>query len=262
MARNPPRLEPARFCLRTFPWQGPLFPVPHPPVLPDLVSIPAGRFLMGLPACPPRANFAWVWHTGKSADVAAFRLARHPVTNAEYRVFVQDAGCARPSHIDRPGFDAERQPVVGVSWDDAVAYCGWLAGRTGQPYRLPSDAEWEYAARGGRQGGIFPWGDALDPQFACFGGQAAPRPVASYPPNGFGVHDMIGNVWDWCRDRFEDVSAGVKAVNKPTARDPAGNRVLRGGSYMTSHYLNLWIAYRHEDPPDLRHESIGFRVAL
>ena len=232
------------------------------PLLPDLVSVPAGRVVLGLPSCPPRANFAWIWHTGKTVDVAAFQLARHHVTNAEFRVFVRDTGCTPPAHIDKPGFNADRQPVVGVSWDDATAYCAWLARRTRRLYRLPGDAEYEYAARGGRAGSIFPWGDALDPALACFGGQAAPRPVGSYPPNGFGLHDMVGNAWAWCRDRFEDVSAGVKAVNKPTGKDPAANPVLRGGSYMTCHYLNLWIAYRHEDPPDLRHESIGFRVAL
>jgi formylglycine-generating enzyme required for sulfatase activity len=231
------------------------------PLLPDPVSIPAGRLILGQPACPPRANFAWIWHTGLTVDVAAFTLARAHVTNAEYRVFLNDTDAPRPSHIDRPGFDADRQPVIGISWHDATAYCAWLAQKTGRPFRLPTDAEYEYAARGGRAGSIFPWGDALDPRFACFGGQAAPQPVGSYPANGFGLHDMVGNVWAWCGDRFEDVSAGVKAVNKPTGLDPANNRVLRGGSYMTCHYLNLWIAYRHEDPPDLRHESIGFRVA-
>ncbi|MFI5335363.1 MAG: formylglycine-generating enzyme family protein [Opitutales bacterium] len=232
------------------------------PLLPDLVAIPAGRIMLGVPACPPRAAFAWVWHTGKVVDIGAFRLGRHPVTNAEYRVFVAETGREAPSHLDQTGFNDPRQPVVGVSWDDAAAYCAWLADRTGQPYRLPGDAEWEYAARGGRAGTIFPWGNELDPLRACFGGQAGPRPVLSYAPNGFGLHEMIGNVWDWCHDRFEDVSGGVKAVNRPTGRDPAGNRVVRGGSFQTCHYLNLWIAYRHEDPPDLRHESIGFRVAV
>lgn len=231
-------------------------------LLPDLVSIPSGRLLMGLPPCPPRPNLPWVWHSGQSVEVAPFRLARTHVTNAEYRIYLEKTGAPKPSHIDQPGFNAERQPVVGISWDDATVYCAWLAKETGQPYRLPRDAEYEYAARGGSRHTIFPWGDALDPRFACFGGQAAPRPVGAYPANGFGLHDMVGNTWAWCSERFEDVSAGVKASNKPTGLDPAGNRVLRGGSYLTCNYLNLWIAYRHEDPPDLRHESIGFRLAL
>ncbi len=241
----------------------PLKRLPRSPViLPDLATIPGGRLLMGRPKCPPRPGLVWIWHSGKSVRVPRFSLARTHVTNAEYRVFLADTGAPKPSHIDREGFNADRQPVIGISWDDATAYCAWLAAKTGRPYRLPRDAEYEYAARGGRSGTIFPWGDALDPRFACFGGHAAPRPVGSYPANGFGLHDMVGNVWAWCSEKFEEVSAGLKASNKPTGLDPAGNRVLRGGSYMTCHYLNLWIAYRHEDPPDLRHESIGFRLAL
>ncbi|MBS0664405.1 MAG: SUMF1/EgtB/PvdO family nonheme iron enzyme [Verrucomicrobia bacterium] len=232
------------------------------PQLPELVSIPAGTIDLGVPACPPRSNFAWVWHTGRTKSVKAFKLARYHVTNAEYRVFLAETGHSAPAHISQPGFNGDRLPVVGISWEDATAYCAWLARRTGKPYRLPTDAEWEYAARGGRAGTIFPWGNGLDPEFAWFGGQAAPKPVGSYAPNGFGLHDMIGNAWQWCEERFEDVSEGVKAVNRPTGRDPAVNRVLRGGSFLTCHYLNLWIAYRHEDPPDLKHESIGFRLAL
>lgn len=231
-------------------------------IFPVLVPIPGGRLLMGRPKCPPRANFPWIWHSGKTVKVAPFALARVHVTNAEYRVFLKETGAAKPSHIERRGFDGSRQPVVGISWHDAVAYCAWLREKTGKPYRLPADAEYEYAARGGSSSTIFPWGDALDPRFACFGGHAAPKPVGTYPANGFGLHDMVGNAWSWCSERFEEVSAGVKACNKPTGRDTADNRVLRGGSYMTCHYLNLWIAYRHEDPPDLRHESIGFRLAL
>lgn len=231
-------------------------------VNPVMVNVPAGRIKLGLPACPPRSGLHWVWHTGATVEVAAFKLSRTHVTNAEYRAFLRATGRPPPDYLERPGFDGPMQPVVGVSWEDAGAYSDWLAARTGKPYRLPTDAEYEYAARGGRADAIFPWGDALDPRFACFGGQAAPRPVGSFDPNGFGLHDMIGNAWTWCRDRFEDVSAGVRAINRPTGRDPAGNRVVRGGSYQTCHYLNLWIAYRHEDPPDLRHESIGLRVAI
>ena len=227
-----------------------------------MIEVPKGRIRMGIPPCPPRSNLPWVWHTGAEIEVPAFQLSRTHVTNAEYRAFLAATGRPPPPSIDQPGFNGDEQPVVGISWDDANFYCAWIGEQHGLHYRLPRDSESEYAARGGREGSIFPWGDALDPRFACFGGQAAPRKVGSFPPNGFGLHDMIGNVWAWCSDRFEDVSAGVKAINRPTGKDPANNRVLRGGSYMTSNYLNLWIAYRHEDPPDLRHESIGFRIAL
>jgi formylglycine-generating enzyme required for sulfatase activity len=227
-----------------------------------MAHVPEGRIRLGLPRCPPRSNLPWVWHTGTALGVPAFQISRTHITNAEYRIFLSATTHPPPRYIDQPEFSAPMQPVVGVSWDDATAYCAWLQEKHQQPFRLLRDAEWEYAARGGREDSIFPWGDALDPQFACFGGQAAPREVGSFPPNGFGLYDMIGNAWTWCSDRFEDVSGGVKAINTPTGRDPASNRVLRGASYMTSNYLNLWIAYRHEDPADLRHESIGFRIAL
>jgi len=230
--------------------------------IPELVRIPAGVVTLGVPACPPNGNLHWKWHTGKRVDVAAFELSKYAVTNAEYRAYVQDAGTPAPSHIDKAGFNDDRQPVGGVSWEDAKGYCKWLAAKTGRPFRLPLDAEWEYAARGGREVSRFPWGDAIGPEHACFGGVAAPSKVGSFPPNAFGLYDMVGNVWVWCEDRYEAVSDGIKAKNNPTGKDTTDNRVLRGGSYLTTNLLNMWIAYRHEDPMDLRHECLGFRVAV
>jgi formylglycine-generating enzyme required for sulfatase activity len=230
--------------------------------IPPTLALPAGAFTMGLPPCPAGAALARRWHSGQAVAVAAFALGQFPVTNAEYRDYVQTAAADAPRSLTLPGLDADTQPVGGVSWLDAARYCAWLSAETGRNYRLPTDAEWEYAARGGRAGQAFPWGDALDPAGAWYGGQPATRPVGSYPPNGYGLHDLIGNVWEWCADTFQDVSAGVPATNAPTGKDLRLNRVLRGGSYLTQDPLNLWIAYRHEDPPDLRHECIGFRVAL
>ncbi len=229
---------------------------------PRMIEVPAGEFEMGVPSCPPNANLYWRWDTSGPIKVAAFQMGRCAVTNAEYGEYVRGTGAAAAISMAKPGFDAPDQPAGGVSWEEATAYCQWLARTTGRAYRLPRDAEWEYAARGGRAHTIFSWGNALDPALACFGGQAAPSPVASFPPNGFGLHDMVGNIWEWCEERYEDVSQGIKATNKPTGKDPASNRVLRGGSYLTTNVLNMWIAYRHEDPMDLRHECIGFRVAL
>lgn len=232
------------------------------PPCPEMVGVPAGRVRLGVPSCPPRSGLHWVWHNGAEVEIGAFQLSRTHVTNGEYAAFLAATGHPAPRLHREPGFDHPRQPVLAVSWHDALAYCDWLAGATGRPYRLPRDAEYEHAARGGSEGTIFPWGDELDPRRACFGGRAGPCAAGSFAPNGFGLHDMVGNAWTWCAERFEEVSGGVAAINRPTNQDPSGNRVLRGGSYMTCHYLNLWIAYRHEDPADLRHESIGFRVAL
>lgn len=230
--------------------------------IPPTVPIPAGTFTQGLPPCPADAPLARRWPSGKVTAVGALALGRFQVTNAEYRDYVQATAAAVPRTFTQPGFDSDRQPVGGVSWLDAAWYCAWLSAQTGRDYRLPTDAEWEYAARGGQTGLAFPWGNELRADCACYGGQAAPQPVGSFPPNGYGLHDLVGNVWEWCADRFEDVSDGVAATNAPTGMDPHLNRVLRGGSYLTKDPLNLWVAYRHEDPPDLRHECIGFRVAV
>jgi formylglycine-generating enzyme required for sulfatase activity len=183
------------------------------------------------------------------------------VTNAEFAAYLEATGTSSPSHVATEGFNHPQQPVVGISWQDAQAYVRWLAEVTGKPYRLPTDAEWEYAARGGRSGCRFPWGDELAEEYACHGGRASPTKVGQYAANGFALHDMIGTVWEWCADRFNDVARRSTAINAPTGRPTDDNRVLRGGSYVTTNVLNLWIAYRHEDPVDLRHHVLGMRVA-
>ena len=231
-------------------------------VEPEMIEIPSGHLALGMPPCPPETEFYHRWHSGKQVEVAAFKLGKTTVTNKEYRVYLQDTQSEKPSHIDVENFSQDNQPVTGISWQDATAYCQWLGHKTGKSYRLPGDAEWEYAARGGSEMTCYSWGNELSQENACYGGPDAPRPVGCYPPNGFGLYDMIGNVWEWCDDRFADVSQGLPAKNNPTNNDLAENRVLRGGSYLTTNILNLWVAYRHEDPVDLRHECLGFRLAI
>lgn len=231
-------------------------------LIPSTVAIPAGSLTMGLPACPRENSLARPWPSGRVLMIPSFQLGRHPITNAEFRSYTQATGAPPPNTLSMPGFNADDQPVGGVSWLDAGYYCAWLSAETGQDYGLPTDAEWEYAARGGKDGQPFPWGTELSLNQAWYGGQAAPMPVGSFPPNGFGLHDMVGNIWEWCADVYATASGGMAATNAPTGKDPRINRVLRGGSYLTKDPLNLWVAYRHEDPPDLRHECIGFRIAL
>jgi len=229
---------------------------------PTMMAIPAGEFVMGAPAPPDDFSLHHRWPSGGHVRVASFSLSRTAVTNAQYRAYLDDTGGEVNPWMTHPGYDADDQPVVNINWHDARAYCDWLARRTGKPCRLPTDAEWEYAARGGSAGTRFPWGDQLDESRAWFGGKPAPRPVASYPPNGFELHDMIGNVWQWCEDLFSDASGGGAAVNRIDDRtDTTRNRVLRGGSFLTTNPHSLYIAYRHEDPPELRHQCLGFRVA-
>lgn len=229
--------------------------------LPPMVMIPAGEFTLGEPECPPGNGLCHPWHTETGVRVNPFRMARYPVTNAEYRAYLQRHDAPRPSHIDTPGFDRDDQPVVGISWRDATAYCAWLTSVCATTVRLPSDTEWEYAARGGRAGTIFPWGDAWSTDCAARSEHQKPASIGLASPNGFGLCDMVGSVWQWCRDRFNDRAQLSRAVNTPTGRPPEENRCLRGGSFLTTNPLHLWIAYRHEDPEDLRHECIGFRIA-
>ena len=228
---------------------------------PELIKMPGGEYVRGMPPCPPDNKLAHPWTSGEVVLVEPFLLGRYLVTNVEYRAYLRDTNAPPPSHIDQPDFCQDKQPVVGISWDDATAYCRWLSDRSARRYRLPSDSEWEYAARGGRQGTRFPWGDDLSLEHAWFNQQPAPKPVGSFPANAFGLHDMVGNAWEWCQERFDEVATHTKSINTPTNKPPEMNRVLRGGSFLTFDPLHLYIAYCHEDPPDLRHHCIGFRIA-
>ena len=227
---------------------------------PEMVRIPAGVLAIGVPAF--QGEFfedLRPWHTGKRVEMAAFSISKYAITNREYRDYVAKAGADVPMRFDDPAFNADNQPVVGISWLDGAAYCEWLRAETGKPYHMPTDAQYEYTARGGNEGAKYPWGDDLDPSRASYGGHPAPEPVDKYPPNGYGVHDMVGGVWEWCEDLYLDVSEGEQPTN---GRNPTDNPVLRGSSYVNSDPMSLYVAYRHEDPRDLRHPIVGFRVAV
>ena len=169
--------------------------------------------------------------------------------------------------------DRTRHPVLHVSWRDAVAYCGWSG------TRLPTEAEWERAARGGLDGAAFPWGDELEPdgqhmmnvfqgRFPSYNtgadGWIGTAPVDSYPPNGFGAYNMTGNVWEWCADWYSP-----NYYRNSPRRDPSGpisgaNRGMRGGSYLchASYCRRYRVAARSANSPDSSAGNVGFRVAL
>jgi formylglycine-generating enzyme required for sulfatase activity len=222
----------------------------------ELVAVEAGWFWMGRddggPAERPRHR---VW-------LDAFAIAPTPVTRAEYGAFLGTTGRVPPPAWNDPRFTDPRQPAVAVSWDDAVAFCQWRAGATGLPCRLPTEAEWEKAARGGLDGARFPWGDA--PPVAVFPGVApplaAPPPVGSGPPNGFGLTDLSGVVHEWCLDFYANDSCAVAPQRNPVG--PAGGTlgVSRGGAWR---HQDPWspVAHRSSLPPHLRYTDYGFRVA-
>jgi formylglycine-generating enzyme required for sulfatase activity len=219
------------------------------------VEIPAGWFRMGsddgLPDARPVRD---VW-------VDAFALAREPVTRAAYAAFLEATGTAAPAGWADPRFADPAQPAVGVPWTDAVRFCDWLTRATGRRHRLPTEAEWERAARGGRDGARYPWGD--EPPACWFGPPAgplpAPPPVGGGPENGFGLTDLSGVVHEWCLDWY-----APDAYQAGPARNPAGpatgtRRVSRGGAWR---HQVPWspVAHRSSLAPHLAHADYGFRV--
>ncbi len=286
---------------------------------PEMVVLPGGSFTMG--SSPEEKSWA-ASHGSSMASVAdeapqhqvsllSFALARYDVTRGEYAAFARETGypagdgCGRGRAIfkwekdptltwENPGYvQTDRDPVVCVSWQDARAYIAWLnrkaphgggAASAKQPYRLPSEAEWEYAARAGTTTKFY-WGndDAAAPVHAwfnansdckivssmvCDGGHT--HPVGANPPNAFGLYDMAGNVWQWTEDCYDNSYASIPAdgrANTTPSSDPKANdshgkrlRVDRGGSWMFPAWL-LRPATRERNPADYRNATMGFRVA-
>ena len=186
--------------------------------------------------------------------VDAFYMDKYEVTNAQYRKFVEATGHQKPSHWDSSKFNQPKQPVVNVSWDDAVAYCKW-AGK-----RLPTEAEWEKAARGGLEGKKYPWGNSsIDTSQANNNKNVGkPTPVGNYPPNGYGLYDMAGNVWEWCADRYDRDYYKDSPDRNPTGPSSGDWRVIRGGGWLS---LASWCvcAVRFYYVPNSRSSYNGFR---
>ena len=216
--------------------------------------------------------------------VSDFYLARHEVTVDQFRRFVEDTGYRTEAERAGQAWDWDgttmriraglswrrpnmvqtgSHPVVFVSWNDATVFANWLAARTGIPYRLPSEAEWEYAARsGGRQER---WAGVSDPQalsdFVWFVGNSAggTRPVGGKKANGLGIFDMSGNVWEWCGDVFQGYR---RETGKGSPEPPGGRfRVLRGGSWKDVDDYSR-TTYRNGYRADFSFKSIGFRLAF
>lgn len=232
----------------------------HGANFPELVVVPAGRFLMGSPETERgRSNAEGPQH--EVCIARPFAVGRYPVTFAEWDAFVATgATCYKPADQD---WGRGRQPVVNLSWDDAQSYVAWLREQTGQPYRLLSEAEWEYAARAGSQA-RYPWGNEPGVGQANFRDSGSPwsgrqtSPVGSFEANAFGLHDMIGNVWEWVQDNWHDTYEG--APDDGSARQARrGLRVLRGGSWdLDSAYCRA--ACRDGSVPEDRLINLGFRV--
>ena len=245
---------------------------------PEMLVIPPGNFIMGSPQSETgRADDEGPQHRVEIKE--AFALGRFDVTRAEFASFAtethleRDARCdwADPKLRGSSIQHGDDEPVVCVTWDEATAYAAWLSAKTGQKYRLLSEAEWEYAARAGTSGAR-PWGSEPLREHANFGtdaccGSAASgadkwlytSPVGSFPPNSFGLYDMLGNVWQWtddCAGRYRPTSSDASAMHT----GDCSRRMLRGGAWFQG-ADSIRSAARANDDHSFRAPDIGFRVA-
>ncbi len=235
--------------------------------LPTLVRIPAGWFLMGCDTGQDNEKPVHrVW-------VDEYLLAACQVTNAGYGRFLSDTASLRPPFWSDPAFNHPDQPVVGVSWHEAVRYCEWLSANTGRAmagksFRLPTEAEWERAARGGNEnaGALFPWGNEPPQSLPGYADRCAghwktgPEPVGRAEPNAYGLYNMCDNVHEWCRDWYAPGYYAVSPERNPQGPETGDRRASRGGSWR--HHIKMSrCAARSSIPPEFKYADYGFRVA-
>lgn len=254
----------------------------RPPQSPggEMVRIPAGEFWMG-------RSYNWLldelgMHLRVRLDdqpvhavvLDAYWIDKYEVTNQDYARFAEATGHRKPFHWIGGKFPAgqEKFPVYNVTWDDAVAYCKFVG------KRLPTEAEWERAARGGIDKAMFPWGARLgqarrrgegesdsesSPQskHARYGYPDGPTAVGSYPPNGFGLYDVTGNVWEWVSDWYEQNYYSVSPDKNPQGPETGMYRVIRGGGWSDDDERILALHYRNFTNQSLPSNTVGFRCA-
>jgi formylglycine-generating enzyme required for sulfatase activity len=226
---------------------------------PQMVALPAGSFNMGSPSGETDRES----REGPQRTVRIdyqFAVGRYEVTWAEYAACVTAGAC--PALTD-DGRGKGSRPVTNVSWEDAKKYASWLSGKTGQTYRLLSEAEWEYAARSGSQAR---WSFGEDEsRLGSFGWywsntNGVTQPVGGKGANAFGLHDMHGNVWEWVEDCYEAGYSAQPSDGSAFTNSSCSSRVVRGGSVITEHYY-LRSAYRDHNAPGFQYYSQGFRLA-
>jgi len=194
--------------------------------------------------------------------IDVFLLAACQVTNADYANFLGATSALPPPLWTDTNFNHPEQPVVAVSRFEAVKYCDWLSATSGRNYRLPTEAEWERAARGGLDGKLFPWGNDPPQSLPDYAQrwQSGPEPVARYTPNGYGVYDICDNVHEWCSDWFAAEYYSVSPERNPRGPATGQRRASRGGSWR--HHIKVSrCAARSSIPPQFQYADYGFRVA-
>jgi sulfatase modifying factor 1 len=222
---------------------------------PAMVRIAEGWFLMGSDLGQDNERpVRRVW-------IDAFELAANQVTNSDYARFLAATDHRKPFHWDDPNFSHPDQPVVALSWFDALAYCQWLSQVTGHRYRLPTEAEWERAARGGVEQKQYPWGDEPPESLPNYASRwkRGPEPVGA-EQNAYGLYDIGANVHEWCADWFSADYYSVSPERNPQGPAEGTRRASRGGSWR--HYRKVSrCAARSSIPPEFQYADYGFRVA-
>lgn len=238
---------------------------------PELVTLNEGCLQMSSPSARDGARA----NRSQQVCVDAFKIAKHEVTFAQYDRFARATGRAS---ADDEGWGRDNRPVINVSWDDAMAYAAWLSEQTGRRYRLPTEAEWEYAARAGTQTTHY-WGDAPDaactyanvhdqtsmrennlsaPPHPCDDGYAKTAPVGQFQPNAWGLYDMLGNVWEWTCSAYRGEYDGTEQrCAKPSH---AGFLSIRGGAWHSGPQ-SVRSTARNGLLPDRQYGGLGFRLA-
>jgi formylglycine-generating enzyme required for sulfatase activity len=222
--------------------------------------------------------------------VTEFFIGRFPVTQDEYARFVRATSYPPPAvrslplvasggreslfmelaaayvWNDTPPPGRGSHPVVLVRYEDALAYCRWMSDQFDRVVRLPTEAEWEKAARGGIDAQRYPWGDEIDPSRCNFLAdpsakrQRGTRPTGTYSPNAYGLYDVCGNVWEWVADWYSGDYYASGETRDPRGPETGRMRIVRGGSWVNDNVSLLRCAYRHKIPPDTYTHSIGFRI--
>jgi formylglycine-generating enzyme required for sulfatase activity len=241
--------------------------------------VPAGAFVMGDSAGDGLARE----RPAHLVELGAFYISKYEITNREWQRFRDDSGYddpkfwpgGRPVPRDQIPYwtqannhgggtdDSDDYPVIGVNWDAATAYCAWLSARTGKHYRLPTEAEWEKAARG-PDGRRYPWGESIDRSRANFVGAQAfdtVGPVGSYTGNAspYGAFDMAGNVLEWCQDWYGRDYYSASPGKDPQGPKSGAYRVVRGGSFFVEAWELRTTARSAAWPSFQAHRMIGFR---
>jgi formylglycine-generating enzyme required for sulfatase activity len=243
---------------------------------PEMVVVPAGKFVMG----SPKSEAGHLSSEGPLHEVIIprpFAVGRHEVTFKDWEICVQEGECTA---LDDSGFGRARRPVINVTFEQVLRYTGWLSRKTGQNYRLLSEAEWEYAARAGTDSPRFwegpeevacHYANVYDvsakakrklgiANFACNDKHPATAPAGSYKPNAFGLYDMLGNVWEWVGDCYMPAYDGAPIDGRAWVTSNCTDRVFRGGGWSNDPSF-VRSAVRNSDVPPGYFNDVGFRLA-